>query len=265
MKLLTKFNLVQFIKSPTRTTATTKTIINHIITNRSESVSRSGVLPCGISDHDAVFMTKSMRLPKLKASPRLLNVRNCKKFNLKDFRKDMNNVPFDEIKNISCDANEMWILWKSFFSDILNKHAPITYVQVKGNKIPYVTSELKAMIRQKGYLRAKANKTGSSVLRQAYSLVRTKVNQKLYELRKNYYTSKIEQHKYDLKNTWKVLKGAIGKAHKTIEIEKINFEGEEFLDKKQITELCNDHFVFIDDKLAKSIQPDNEQFPTAHI
>ena len=121
------------------------------------------------------------------------------------------------------------------------------------------------MIRQRDYLRAKANKTGSSVLRQAYSQVRAKVNQKLYELRKNYYTSMIEQHKYDLKNTWKVLKGATGKAHKTIEIEKINFEGKEFLDKKQITELCNDHFVSIGDKLAKSIQPDNKQSPTAHI
>ena len=129
MKLLTKFNLVQLIKSPTSTTATTKTLIDHIITNRSESVSKSRVLSCGISDHDAVFMTKSMRLPKLKASPRLLNVRNYEKFNLKAFRKDMNNVPFDEIKNISHDANEMWTLWKSFFLDILNKHAPITYVQ----------------------------------------------------------------------------------------------------------------------------------------
>ena len=127
-----------------------------------------------------------------------------------------------------------------------------TYVKVKGNKIPYVTSELKAMIRKRDYLRAKANKTGSSVLRQAYSQVRAKVNQKLYELRQNYYTSKIEQHKYDLTNIWKVLKGAIGKAHKTIEIETINFEGKEFLDKKQITELYNDHFVSIGDKLAKS-------------
>ena len=122
MKLLTKFNLVQLIKSLTRTTATTKTVIDHIITSRSESVSKSVVLSCGISDHDAVFMTKSMRLPKLKASPRLLNVRNYKKFNLKAVRKDMNN----EIKKRSRDANEMWTLWKSFFLDILNKHAPIT-------------------------------------------------------------------------------------------------------------------------------------------
>ena len=121
------------------------------------------------------------------------------------------------------------------------------------------------MIRQRDYLRAKANKTGSSVLKQAYSQVRARVNQKVHELRKNYYTRKIEQHKHDLKNTWKVLKGAIGKANKTIEIEKINFEGKEFTDKEQITELCNDHFVSIGDKFAKSTQPGNEQSPTVHI
>ena len=122
---------------------------------------------------------------------------------------------------------------------------------------------LKAMIRQRYYLRAKANKTGSSVLRQAYSQVIVKVNQKLYELRKNYYTIRIEQQKYDLKNTWKVLKGATGKAHKTIQIERINFEGKEFTDKKQITELCNEHFASIGDILDKSIQPSTEQSPTA--
>ena len=133
----------------------------------------------------------------------------------------MINVPFDEIKYISSDANEMWNLWKRSFQDILNKHAPITNIQIKGSKIPYVTSELKAMIRQRDYLRDKADKTGSKVRRQAYGQVRAKVNHRLYILRKNYYTSKIEQHKYDLKNTWKVLKGAIGKTHKTIEIERL--------------------------------------------
>ena len=75
-KLLIKFNLAQLINSPTRTTTTSKTMIDHIITNESEAVSKSGVLACGISDHDVVFMIKHMRLPKLRTPPRLLNVRN---------------------------------------------------------------------------------------------------------------------------------------------------------------------------------------------
>ena len=109
-KLFIKFNLVQLIKDPTRTTATTKTIIDHIITNKPEFVSESGVLSCGISDHDVVFLTKQMRLLKLKAPPKILNVRNYKRFNLSAFRQDMRSVPFDEIKNIARDANEMWTL-----------------------------------------------------------------------------------------------------------------------------------------------------------
>ena len=76
MRLLTKFHLVELIKSPTRTTATPKPVIDHIITNRPASVSKSGVLSCGISDHGAVFMIKRTRLPKVKAPPKHLNVRN---------------------------------------------------------------------------------------------------------------------------------------------------------------------------------------------
>ena len=136
MRLLTKFHLVQLIESPTHTTATTKTVIDHIITNRPVFVSKSGVLSCGINDHDAVFMTKRMRLPKLKAPVKHLNIKNYKKFDLQAFKKDLINVPFDEIEYISSDANEMWNLWKRFFPDILNKHAPITNIQVKGSKIP---------------------------------------------------------------------------------------------------------------------------------
>ena len=113
------------------------------------------------------------------------------------------------------------IYGRDFFLDITNKHAAITNIQVKGSKIPYVTSELKTRRRQRDYLRAKANKTGSSMLRQAYGQVRAKVKQKVYELRKNYYTSKIEQHKYDLKNTWKVLKGAIGKLIKPLKLKRL--------------------------------------------
>ena len=115
------------------------------------------------------------------------------------------------------------------------------------------------MIRQRDYLRAKANKPGSSVLRQAYGQVKAKVNHRLYILQNNYYAIKIEQHEYDIKNTWKVFKDAIGKTHKTIEIEKISFEGKEFTDKKQITELCNEHFVSVGDKLSNLQLPISKQ------
>ena len=45
----------------------------------------------------------------------------------------------------------------------------------------------------------------------------------------------------------------------------ISLEGKKFTDEKQITGLCNEHFVSVGDKLAQSIQPSDEQSPTAHI
>ena len=53
----------------------------------------------------------------------------------------------EHIKLVSRDANEVWLRWKTFFLNILNKHAPVASIRVKGNSLPYVTSELRAMIR----------------------------------------------------------------------------------------------------------------------
>ena len=89
-----------------------------------------------------------------------MSVRNFKKFDLKSFVELM-EVPFDQIKNDTNDANEMWLIWKAFFLDLLNKHAPLTNIKVRSDKLPYVTSELQKLIRQRHYIRAKANKTGA--------------------------------------------------------------------------------------------------------
>ena len=39
---------------------------------------------------------------------------------------------------------------------------PITEFRLKANKIPYINAQAKQTIRQRDYLRAKANKTGSN-------------------------------------------------------------------------------------------------------
>ena len=48
----------QLIKSATRTNETTSTLMDHIITDRPDVISSSAVRPCGISDHDALFLSE---------------------------------------------------------------------------------------------------------------------------------------------------------------------------------------------------------------
>ena len=105
------------------------------------------------------------------------------------------------------------------------------------------------MIRQRDYLRAKANKTGSNIFRQVYNHILNKVNSTLRKLRKNYYTSRIQINEGNLKNTWKVLKGAIGQNDKTYSVDKIVIDDTNQTDKVKIADAFNNHFVSIGEKL----------------
>ena len=74
-----------------------------------------------------------MRRPKLRLPPKTISVRNFKHFDRNEFLDDLKLAHFNEIKNYSNDANEMWLLMKSLFIDILNKHAPVTNIRLKGS------------------------------------------------------------------------------------------------------------------------------------
>ena len=205
-----------------------------------------------------------MKIPKLKAPSKVLNIRKYERFDLKAFQNDIKTIPFDNMKEVSKDVNELWEMCKTFVLDIIEKHAPMIQIRVKWNRLPYVTSELRKMIRQRDYLRGKANKTGSRILRQAYNQVKDAVSQTLYKLRKSYYANKIEQHKDDLKSTWKVLKQAIGHTRKSIQIEKIDDGTKVIATNAEIAETCNMHFLSIGEKTSREISP-SEMSHTGHI
>ena len=57
---------------------------------------------------------------------------------------------------------------------ILDKHAPITKIEFRGNNLPYVTSEMMHLIRTRDHLKKKANPTGSKCIFQATSKSKAK-------------------------------------------------------------------------------------------
>ena len=109
-KIAHKLGFSHIIKEATRTTADTKTNIDHIFTNKPEFVRISGVIHCGISDHDAVYMIRNMRACKPhKLPPKILNVRNFRKFDQVAFRLDIEKIPTEQLTLVSKDVNEMWL------------------------------------------------------------------------------------------------------------------------------------------------------------
>ena len=154
----------QLIENATRTTTDTMTLIDHLATTKPESISGKGVIPCGVSDHDAIFLIRSMKIPRVKKSPLVRMVRKFKKFDNDSFLKELSMVHFNETENVTSDPNQMWLLWKNLFLNKLDKHAPISEIRIRGNNLPYITAEMRKLIRTRDYLKKKANKTGSKYL-----------------------------------------------------------------------------------------------------
>ena len=115
--------------------------------------------------------------------PKIVENRKYSKFNSEQCRNGLQSMPFHEIKNITVDPNEMWAIWKKFFLDVLNKHAPLTKIKVKGNNLPYTDSETRRLLRQQDYLKKKVNQTRSKYLTQADQQVKYKVQYRLRNLR----------------------------------------------------------------------------------
>ena len=131
----------QLIEHATRTTTDTMTLIDHLATTKPESISGKGVTPCGISDHDALFLIRSMKIPRVKKSPLMRKVRKFKKFDSNFFLKELSMVNFNEIKNVTSDPNQMWLLWKNLFLNTLDMHAPISEIRIRGNNLHYCRNE----------------------------------------------------------------------------------------------------------------------------
>ena len=245
----------QMITEVTRVTSDTRTLIDHIASNKPDLIPSGGVISCGISDHDAVFDVRSIRTPKWPRNSRIVTVRKYKKFDLAAFRRDLHGIQFDEIRSISSDPNEMWTIWKNLFLEVLNKHAPLDNIKIKGRNLPYITSEIRQLARQRDYVREKANKTGSRYLRQAFQQIKHKVTYKIRQARSEYYSRRINENQGDIKGTWKVLKQAINKGPKMADISTVNYDSELVTDKNKIPEVFHDHFVGVGEKLAKDISP----------
>ena len=158
------YHFKQLIAKPTRVTCDTRTLIDHIATDRPGNVSESDVIACGISDHDSVYMVRGMRLPKRKGTPKLITARTFKKFNSESFLMDLSNIQFDQMKGVAKDPNELWQIWKTLFLEVLSKHSPVSNIRIRGSNLPYV----RRLARQRDFLRKKAKKMGSKYLRQAF-------------------------------------------------------------------------------------------------
>lgn len=97
MNFARSFGLTQRINESTRITNTSQTIIDIIFVNNEHRIINSGVIPISISDHSFVYC--SLKSGLRKATPKIIEYRSYKYFNVDSFKADLKHAPWHVIEN----------------------------------------------------------------------------------------------------------------------------------------------------------------------
>ena len=69
-----------------------------MVTNKKDTVANSGIIPCGIGNHDLVYIIRYARLPKIKMDPKIVTVRSTKNFIKDTLKGSKYSLPFELIR-----------------------------------------------------------------------------------------------------------------------------------------------------------------------
>ena len=148
------FQFEQLINEPTRITSTTKTLIDLAFTNKPELINGSGVIHPGISDHSLIYIQRKISIPR--NDPKVIKTRQFKHYIVNNFKSDIfiylhNGIFWDTM----LDPNIMWKKWKTIFLSIADFHAPETTKKVRSEYAPWITNNIREVMKQRDFLKKK--------------------------------------------------------------------------------------------------------------
>ena len=113
-------------------------------------------MPSSISDHDLPYVVLQLKKECQRAT--YMTARCFKGYRADRFYKDMLNVPCS-LLDIFDDAEDKLFAFNSLFYDILDEHAPIKTMKLCGHPNPYVTNEIRELMRTRDQWKKQPRKT----------------------------------------------------------------------------------------------------------
>ena len=201
--IIAENGFTQVIKSPTRITKESKSLIDIIATNRPESISSSIVFPSSISDHDLVGCMRKINHQKY--TSKTIKCRNYKSYNPTSMNVDFENVNWLPVTSAP-DVNTALNIFNTIVRDIFEKHAPTLNKRSKGRSCPWIDAELKNVMNRRDKILRKARKTNNDDDWRVYKTLRNSCNNMQRKAKANHHKTKIQEGRQNPKQFWKAVK-----------------------------------------------------------
>ena len=155
-ELCASFNLTQLVKEPTRITEAKCFLIDVIMITDPSLAESCSVITSSISDHNLVEVTLKISRPKVKT--KYVTTRSYFGYVPDSFCEDLSLVLWHMVyffDNIDSQVET----FDSLFLDVLDQHLPIKHIKIKSRSNPFVTPEIKHLIKTRDCWHRKAIQT----------------------------------------------------------------------------------------------------------
>ena len=183
MEIALDFNLQQVVLKPTRDNS----ILDLCFTNSPAFVDSREIKP-GISDHDVVVVTASIRPKIVKLPKRKVYIYNRADFNsISTKLEDLNHqLDDDSVKNM--DIDKLWDTLTNTIKLAMDTNIPSKITSSKPS-VPWINSDIKRKIKKKRKLYNKARKTGDFELWDKFKELRRKNDREMRKLQRDHIRS----------------------------------------------------------------------------
>ena len=256
---LYSYSFCPLISKPTRITKRSATLLDNIFTNCLENVLQSGIFTSDISDHFAVFCT-------LKADIKHNNNTNFKRkindCNIASFCMLLKKQDWGVLENIS-DVDSKFNAFLDIYSSLYDNCFPVTKIinrPSKNDSKPWFNDPLKKLCKKKYLLFKKFVKNPNSVSELKYKHARNLVNKEKRRCKHEYYMSKFESVKGNLKYTWNVINELLNKSKNKSQCEAILVNDRTLENKQDIANEFNKYFNTVGTNIVKNLPGSNINF-----
>lgn len=254
------------ITKPTRITAKSATLIDNIFCNTLVNDDRAflGILYTDISDHFPIFYIDGSSI--VTKPPKYIKRRIFSEHNIEQFSANMVTKNWSDLFTYN-DAQSAYTIFSNYITELFETHFPLRTVKCgyKTRK-PWLSDELKKLIRIKNKLYHRKQKSKIPDHEQLYKQFRNKVNKMIISAERQHYDQLLKENQYNLKCSWRIMKDIISHNRSTSVCSRFYADGETNItkDKGVIAENFNSFFVNVGSNLAKKIPP-TSQSPTHNM
>ena len=144
-------------------------------------------------------------MKKERPKPVYITTRSFKSYNASEFCADILEAPWS-ITDVFDDAEDKLYAFNSLFNDILDKHAPVKTIKLKGKPNCCVTEEIRELMKTRDEWKKTARKTNDPFAWSAFKNFRREVKRRIRFSEREYVREQIKSNRNNTNSIWKSIR-----------------------------------------------------------